>query len=35
MMYNFLKHERHFEFHSYGGARHRAMLGSVNLFKII
>ena len=33
--FSFLKQERHFEFQSYGGAWHRATLGSVNLFKII
>ena len=34
-VFSFLKQERHFEFQSYGGAWHRATLGSVNLFKII
>ena len=33
--FHFSKRERHFEFQSYGGAWHRATLGSVNLFKII
>ena len=34
-VFSFLEQEKHFKFQSYGGAWHRATLGSVNSFKII